>query len=164
MRGPAVTLLVSFLVVLGLIWMTGDTLPSHVASHFDASGTPDGWMSRNTYLGWMSGVAIGVSGVFVSIFLGIRFLPPSTINLPRREYWLAPERSASTMAFLMRAGIWLACISLWLLLGVHLFVLSANSSEPVHLSAAIWLLAPLFGLVTLLWSWFLIRHFTRGFE
>jgi hypothetical protein len=68
------------------------------------------------------------------------------------------------MAFLMRAGIWLACISLWLLLGVHLFVLSANSSEPVHLSAAIWLLAPLFGLVTLLWSWFLIRHFTRGFE
>ena len=164
MRVPIAALVVSFLLVLGLIWMTGDTLPSRVASHFNASGSPDGWMSRNTYLGWMSGIAIGVSAIFVSIFFGIRFLPASTINFPRREYWLAPERSAFTMAFITRAGIWLACINLWFLLGVHLFVLSANSSEPVHLPAAIWLLASLFGLVTLLWSWFLIRRVTRGLE
>ncbi|HEX5175572.1 MAG TPA: DUF1648 domain-containing protein, partial [Chthoniobacteraceae bacterium] len=120
MRVHIVALVVNFLLVVSLIWITGDTLPSRVASHFNASGTPDGWMPRNTYLGWMSGVASVVSVVFVSIFFGIRFLPASMINVPRREYRLAPERSASSMAFLTRAGIWLACIDLWLLLGVHL--------------------------------------------
>lgn len=94
-------------------------LPERVASHFNMAGEPDGWMSRTAFLGLMGGVAVGLALMFAGITWLVRRLPPSWINLPHREYWLAePRREASihamTKNLLGHALLSLALIS-WLL-------------------------------------------------
>src|SRR2546427_7634657 len=39
----------------------------------------------------------------------VRFLPVNSINIPNRNYWLAPERRVVTFDFLFRHLLWLAC-------------------------------------------------------
>ena len=34
--------------------------------------------------------------------------PPNMVNVPRREYWLAPERRSQTAMLLFRHMLWLA--------------------------------------------------------
>jgi hypothetical protein len=85
---------VSLLQLLWLRW----SLPATVASHFDLSGNADGWMQRDTFLIIMGGVDLMVALVFAVTGPLIRLLPDSMINLPHREYWLAPERREGTFS------------------------------------------------------------------
>src|SRR5688500_1481613 len=66
-------------------------LPERMASHFDASGVADGWMTRDAYVWFMVGVVTFVSLTMNAAFGSVRFLPNAVINIPRRDYWLAPE-------------------------------------------------------------------------
>jgi hypothetical protein len=109
----------------------------------------------------MSGIALLLTAIFLAAFFCVRYAPRDAINLPQREYWLASERRADTMAFLFIAGLWLACINLWFLLAVHVFVVAANSLHPPQLSPAIWTVTGALGVAVLLWSFFLFRRFTR---
>jgi uncharacterized membrane protein len=91
-----------FLGLLGLAFLRFAQryahLPSVVASHFGAGGRPNGWMNKQDFL-WMSLVMVGVATIvgFIAPLL-VERLPPSLINLPNKEYWLAPERRAETLA------------------------------------------------------------------
>ena len=76
-------------VQIGWYW---PRLPDTIASHFDATGRPNGWMSREAFIG----VYLGVVLLLTFIFSAIRFVPASLWNLPNKEYWLAPERRAQT--------------------------------------------------------------------
>lgn len=83
-------------------------LSERIASHFDIAGHPDDWSSKESFfLFW--GFTILFLNVWVPLVgLLIRKLPPSMINVPHREYWLAtPERKAYVldMAFALMAGI-----------------------------------------------------------
>lgn len=49
-RLPALALVATMLFGIGLLWGTGDSLPLQVASHFDTSGTANGYMPRAVYL------------------------------------------------------------------------------------------------------------------
>jgi uncharacterized membrane protein len=78
-----------------LIWYA-PRLPETVASHFNAAGEPDGWMSRGVFLGFLAGISL----LYVALFLGaaalVRRAPAAVVSLPNKEYWLAPERAAAT--------------------------------------------------------------------
>jgi uncharacterized protein DUF1648 len=80
------------LVAVQIGWY-GPRLPRLVASHFDAAGRPNGWMSRAAFVG----VYVGVVFLLTVVFSTIRFVPPSLWSLPNKEYWLAPERRAQTV-------------------------------------------------------------------
>lgn len=71
-------------------------LPHTVASHFDISGNPNGCSSKGQFIG-IYGVVILVMlfsfRVFPSLFKNI---PVSLVNLPNKDYWLAPERKEET--------------------------------------------------------------------
>jgi hypothetical protein len=85
------------------VWVTGLTLPNLVASHFGAEGAANGFMPRSFYIGFMLVVIIGLPALLVVVTWFALGSSSARINLPNRDYWLAPERRTETLATL----IWL---------------------------------------------------------
>jgi hypothetical protein len=144
--------------LLGL-FLTSQYLPDRVASHFSGAGAPASWTSRSSYMLSMLGLLVGLSVLMILIFYIIRFFPLSTINVPNREYWLAPEHCQETFDALFCAGIWLAIFQVTFMFGIHLLVVDANNTHPVKLSSHIWLLLIGLVLTILAWGYCLIRRF-----
>src|SRR5687768_10431534 len=109
-RGPAVVLGLLYIGLMGFMVSSASQLPARVATHFDFQGHPNGWMSRSGHLTfmWILGTILPLLPVVI-LYL-TRSLPPGLINVPNRDYWLAPERRQETLAYLMRLGIWAGCI------------------------------------------------------
>lgn len=138
---------------------TGRGLPERVASHFGISGAADNWMDRTTYLVFLAVWGLGLPCLFLSVGWMIRHLPAAVINLPRRDYWLAPERREETIADIERRMVWLSCLLLVFCLGVHLLVVDANQSQPIRLSNLIWVWMAAFLTTMLIWVIRLWRRF-----
>ena len=49
-RVPLLLFACLYLALITTLLLTGDRLPENVATHFNASGQPDGWMSRANHL------------------------------------------------------------------------------------------------------------------
>lgn len=147
--------------LLTAIVLTAPKLPDRVASHFNSAGAADGWMSRSAYLWTMAGTALGVTALLLGVFSTLRYLPPSLINLPNRDYWLAPERRAETYASFLSFGVWMAAFQMLLVLGTHLLVVKANQLQPPVLSTNVWWLLGGFLLSTLALVVSLLRHFRQ---
>jgi uncharacterized membrane protein len=120
------------LALLQAVWHHAH-LPARVATHFDAHGHANGWMSRNTHFLFQAGLAIFLGVLFGSIPRLIRRLPDSLINIPHREYWLARERRAATLAWIGNAGYVLGCVVLAFFMLVFQQVFVANTSGPLEL-------------------------------
>lgn len=81
-------------------------LPAVMASHFDAAGNPDGAMPRGAFF---TTIAFVCGATVLLPLLGgllLRHMPAGAINVPHRDYWLAPERRAESIARLERTFAW----------------------------------------------------------
>src|SRR5690606_13247496 len=156
------TLLVLVLVgqVVALAW-AAERLPARVASHFNAAGVPDNWMSREAHLWLMAAFGVGLPLALAAMFYGVRYFPVSIVNLPHREYWLAEERRAETSARIFQMGLWMALFEAALALGTHIAVVYANLAQPVRLDMRVWLMLGLFLAATAVWLWVYLRSFAR---
>jgi len=134
-------------------------LPERMASHFNASGVANGWMSRDGYVWFMVGIVTFVSLTMIAAFGSVRFLPNSLINIPRRDYWLAPERRDETARTLMRFGLLMVGFESLFFLAIHLLVVAANESQPVRLSNDVWWLLVAFLATTGVFLFKLYRRF-----
>lgn len=84
-------------------------LPERMASHFGASGLPNGWMTKEAFF--------ILYAVMIGLAAAVEFFParsiarssPARINLPNKEYWLAPERRAGTFAYFAQFFAWYGC-------------------------------------------------------
>jgi uncharacterized membrane protein len=94
-----------------------DKLPALMASHFGPSGRPDAFMSRDAFFWLFASVGGGTSALMIVMPWLLRRIPPSFINMPYRDYWLAPERRAQALA---RLGTWTAWFGV--VLAVFMFV------------------------------------------
>jgi uncharacterized membrane protein len=123
------------LLLFATLFVTGTAseLPLTVASHFDAAGHPNGFMSRSGYIRFVLSVAVGLPIIVVAILTAV-YSRAADLKLPNREYWLAPQRLDATRAFLVAHGVWFG--SLLVILGcfVHWLELAANRQQPPHLS------------------------------
>src|SRR5207237_10482450 len=117
-----------YAVFAGYVISTIPQFPEIVATHFSAGGHADGWMVRASFIRFSLIFGMAMPVFLVTIFWLVRFLPPSAVNLPNRDYWLAPGQRASTNAKLMRHSIWLACLTVALTTGLHYMILAANSA------------------------------------
>ena len=127
-------------------------LPEHMASHFDGAGRANGWSSKGFFFGVQTMILLLVTVCFALLPQRIRDFPPDKINLPHKDYWLAPERRAATMASVVSAITWFGCAVLVFLIAVTWLVIRVNlgleSGLPALPMGA--LLAGLIGCVALL--------------
>lgn len=145
-----------FLILLAgaaaFVWLTSRFLPEVVASHFGASGVANGFMPRALYLRFT--LVLVVALPLAVVFLPTLALshPKARINVPNREYWLAPERRAETIAFLRRHMRRFGSMLVVFLCYVHWLVTRANDVIPPTLSSA-WLIGGLVVFVGSLIAW-----------
>ena len=149
-----------FAFVASLV-LTYGRLPERVVSHFNAAGQPNDWASRTSHVWTMGGLGLGLPAFMLGVFYGVRFIPPSKINLPRRDHWLAPGRREETFSLVFRAGVWMACLEVLFVLGLHLLLVAANASSPPHLSLGVWLLGGVFLACVGAWLFMLMRRFRQ---
>ena len=142
------------------VWRTSNGLPAVVASHFGASGMANGFMPHDFYVRFMIAFVIGLPALMVFVTGHVLGSSKARINLPNRDYWLAPERYAETIAFL-RAGLkWFGVLLVTFLCYVHWLVVVANSVQPAQLSEPQFFggLAAFF-VALLIWLKVLLGHF-----
>ncbi len=109
---------------------TSDQLPERVATHFDARGRADGWMTRGDHARFMVGFAGGTMLVLGGFFYLVRFLPEGFWNIPNRGFHLAPENRQATADFMLAGGLKLTAAVVAFFGVLHLLVLRANA-KPV---------------------------------
>ena len=158
--------LIGFLLLLTLaavfVFVSADSLPPMVASHFVAGGTANGFLPRSDYLALMIGVTVGLPFLMVSLSFIVRLVPPRLINLPNREYWLAPERSAETLAYLERQGSCFGVLLAGFLCFVHWLVVNANRQHPPQFPESQFFTGSLLFFVALVvWLGVFFVHFRR---
>jgi hypothetical protein len=158
---PLVVLLVLEAIAAGGLAWSARELPPRVASHFDIQGQPDGWMSRDSHLKFMAGIGSIVPLFLIGIGLLMGVMPAGSVNLPHRDYWLAPERRRQTNYYLARHTTWFACAMTAFFIGLNWCVVEGNRSTPPHLTSSIWVLLGLFLAFVLAWLIVLITHFSR---
>ena len=120
-------------VVAAFIVATTGKLPDRVASHFGAGNVPNGWMTRDGYLAFMLAFAVVLPAIVVA---GVGLVPhvsPRRINIPHRDYWLAPERRTATLSALASHACWLGSLIAVFLAGMHYTILEANAAAPPRL-------------------------------
>jgi len=123
------------LLLLAILFVTGTAseLPLTVASHFDAAGQPNAFMSRGGYIRFVLCLAVGVPVAIVAVLTTL-YSRATDLKLPNREYWLAPQRLDRTRAFLVAHGVWFGSLLVTLVCCVHWLELGANRLQPPHLS------------------------------
>jgi hypothetical protein len=110
-RLPRAVALGLFALAAARVATVWDALPARVASHFGPSGIPDGWMSREAFIATMAGVGGGTVLLLVGIPALLRYCPPELVNLPNRDYWLAPARKEQSIQRLAAWFAWFAALT-----------------------------------------------------
>jgi uncharacterized membrane protein len=126
--------IVLLLFAILFVTRTAPELPLLVASHFDAAGQPNAFMTRSGYTRFILCLAVGLPVVLVGI-LAVVYSNATVMKLPNRDYWLAPERLDRTRAFLIAHGVWFGSLLVMLVCFVHWQELIANRRQPPQLSS-----------------------------
>ncbi|MDA8140963.1 MAG: hypothetical protein M0036_20130 [Desulfobacteraceae bacterium] len=144
------------------IWLTSKDLPPLVASHFGGSGFANGFMPHTVYVGFMLAFVIGLPVVAVALTWLVLGNPKARINVPNRDYWLAPERRAETVSHLRTSLLWFGVLLLSFLCYAHWQVVLANGRQPAKLANS-WFIGGLvvFLALMLLWLKALLGHFRQ---
>ena len=97
-------------IVLLLAWQIFSAyprLPEKMASHFNAAGKPNGWMSKQAFLR----LDLFLVGILAFLFYFSGFfmnkIPTAFINLPNKDFWLAPERRDQSLRVIANFLLWL---------------------------------------------------------
>ena len=146
----------------GFVLASGLALPDLVAAHFVAGGSANGFMPRTTYILIMSCVVIALPVVMVFLTWGSLERPGARINLPNRDYWLAPERRSRTIAWIRAGVLQFSGMLIAFLCYAHWLVVRANRTHPAHLDET-WFLVGLLAFLAagLLWAMGFVRRFRR---
>jgi uncharacterized membrane protein len=123
-------------------------LPERVATHFGADGQANGWMSRDNHTIAQVGITLFVAILFFALATFLPRLPDRFVNLPQRDYWLAPKRRAETFAWLsgmlLGVGTALQAFLCWTFREVAVANLSAKPELRLN---SLWLQLSLFIIV-----------------
>lgn len=148
---------VAYLAVFMWSWAT---LPDRVASHFDGSGAADDWSSRASFLTIQALVGVFVLAGLPLLGALTTKLPPSMVNLPNKDYWLAPERRAAT-ATAIRDQLVLFTGLCGLFLSWFMYdTVAAQARTPQHLQSP-WIALAVFVAATIVWIVGFQRRFAR---
>jgi uncharacterized membrane protein len=142
------------------IWQRAH-LPERVASHFNSAGDANGWMTRNAQLGWQIGTVTFVAALLQGIAMLQPRLPTAFINVPNRDYWLAPSRRAASDARIGNMVRSIGCLVLLFFIALFHLVYLANLSPAPRLSPVLGSLSALLLLAIVGIVATTVLHFAR---
>jgi uncharacterized membrane protein len=110
-------------------------MPERMASHFAASGTANGWMTKSRFFAVYAVTLLPALLVEFWVPRRIAKTPGAKLNLPNKEFWLAPERRDSTLAYFEVFFAWYGCAFLLLIVFVMGLAMRANLNPPPRIPA-----------------------------
>lgn len=111
--------------------------PDQMAAHFNVQGEPDRFVSKAEFF-WFQAQTLLVI-ILVSLPLQVLFMvmPPSLINMPNREFWLAPERQDETIGRLNSFGAMLFGMVVLMIQAAFEISAYANLRTPIQFNAGL---------------------------
>lgn len=134
-------------------------LPERIATHFGATGQPNGWMTKEAFLTSYAVLLLFDALMLGGIALALPKMPTETINLPNKEFWLAPERREATMRFVSEQMLWFGVATQALLVGIMQSVFQANLTPAPSLGGDVWIFLVGYLAYTGFWTVGLVRRF-----
>jgi uncharacterized membrane protein len=136
MSGTRIPRVLFFAIVLAAIALCVHDfplLPDRLASHFAASGMPNGWMTKSQF--FFTFAIVLLPALFVEFLLpyGIARKSDAKLRLPNKEYWLAPESRAETFAYFNSFFAWYGCAFLFVEVFAMGLAMRANFDNPPQL-------------------------------
>jgi uncharacterized membrane protein len=108
-------------------------LPDRLASHFAASGAPNGWMTKSQFFLLYAVMLLPALIVEFRVGRKVEKTPEAKLHLPNKEYWLAPERRAETYAYFESFFAWYGCAFLFIEVFAMGLAMRANFETPTQL-------------------------------
>jgi uncharacterized membrane protein len=136
MTGTRTPRIVFFAIVLAAIAQCVHNfplLPDRLASHFGASGIPNGWMTKSQFFVTYAVVLLPALIVEFWAHRRIAKTPDAKLRLPNKEYWLAPEHRAETFAYFESFFAWFGCAFLLVEVSAMGLAMRANLDSPPKL-------------------------------
>jgi serine/threonine-protein kinase len=153
------------LLIANIVFLvcTISLLPQQMATHFDAGGHSNGWMSRSSAVVFQGIIGLILPLIIAVAFCALRFVPTRGINFPNRDFWFAPERHSETCTYLSRQGLWLANLLVLLQGMVWYQLIESNAKSIPHLSSSGFLVTlGVFGAAMIVWVMRLFSHFRKA--
>jgi uncharacterized membrane protein len=121
--GLSIALVARQIVRLGLAY---DALPARMATHFDLAGTPNGFQLKASFA-WISVLlCVFMCALFALLPSIMARVPVRLFNMPNKDYWLAPERRADTLARMSALTDWLGFATVGLLVVLFELIIRCN--------------------------------------
>ena len=136
MSGTRIPRILFFAIVLAAIVQCVHDfplLPDRMASHFAASGIPNGWMTKPQFFIAYALLMLPAAALEFWVSHRIANKPDAKLNLPNKEYWLAPERRVQTFAYFESFFAWYGCVFLFVLVFAMGLAMRANLETPPQL-------------------------------
>jgi hypothetical protein len=149
---PRLLFVLVLIVAPIVVWTTSAPLPARVATHFARGGLANGWMPHDGYVVFMLLMTTALPLALVAVTGFVPRLAISQISLPKRAYWLSPERREATLAWLAGHACTLGGLITAFLLGIHLLTVEANRHTPARLDESAFFVV-LAGFLVLLVIW-----------
>ncbi len=132
-RTPRILFFVIVLAAIAQCVHDFPLLPDRLASHFAASGAPNGWMMKSQF--FMTYAIVFLPALFVEFWVSGRLAkkPDAKLKLPNKEFWLAPERRAETFTYFDSFFAWYGCAFLFVEVSAMGLALRANFQTPPQL-------------------------------
>jgi uncharacterized membrane protein len=127
-------------------------LPQTVASHFDMAGNANGWSSKETFIGIYTAVIVVMLFAYLVLPPLIKYMPVSLISLPKKDYWLAPERREGTFLFFSEQMLLFGNATFLFLIVTFQLAIQANLTDASRFSSeTMWILLGGYLLFVAIW-------------
>lgn len=137
-------------------------LPGAVASHFNRRGAANGWQTKTAFFSVFVGVSVLAAVVGFGIPRIITAVPAELINLPNKQYWLAPEHLADTQEFFRTYFAWFGCAVFLIAVLTFDYAIKHNlHPENPPDPSRMWYVLAVFLLFTLVWTIRMLAKFLR---
>jgi len=163
LRIPWIVFLLTLLAAASHIAWSGTVLPERVASHFGPGGGADSWSTPGHFMAIYALTVALMSVVFAGPTFFFPRLPDGAFNLPRREYWLAPERREATLTRFTGQFLLLGAATNAFLVAIMHLVVRANltAGEP-RLSTVFFVIFGTYMFLVLGWTAWILVYYLRA--
>lgn len=114
-----------------VIAIIASAVPARIATHFDGSGNPNGWMTRAEFIGFAILFPLGLALFLVGVSRLVPMAGPQSLNVPNPGYWRSPANYPRAVKIVQEWMIsFAAWMSVWVTAMSVVVVQSAQKSPP----------------------------------